>query len=814
MKNKQDITINVEKSDTLSTAGEAKRNLRLLMLILLLLPCTISAQAQFFVSGEAALRAIAGNLSGHYILTEDLTLSQEWTPLGDKDHPFTGILDGGGHVIHNLRINDDNRPAVGLFACTDGAQIINLGITDVEVTTSRNDATTCAGALIGEATATTVTATGISGGEITGKGWVGSLIGRTLAGAAASTIKNCYSTAAVTSSSSSSGAGGMVGQSRLTEMENCYYAGVLQAPYAVAGGIIASAEEDNSVLSCVVVSPTLQGKTAKRMVGEKTGTLTVSLNWARADMQIGYRSLSALPANQAGFLTLQGANMAYDAPEFTSGLPAYTEADITAAYEAFNKRFYITTGKRIYYEGGGSGSKVAAVWVQAIYFDMAQNAFKRSGDVRSDSARILNLFAGNKAEYADFDWTVDRYPNGWFIYDDIMWWVVALARAYEVTGNEQYLALSQTGFERVWSGAPDYDNGSYDDPARGGSGGMFWAWDRDNPVGSPNATMGKMACINYPTVIGAMTLFNNTGDSLYRSRAIEIYEWARNNLFDRTNTDLSLLGRVADSKHGSGNPAWKMHVYNQATCIGAAVMLYKETGERRYLEDAVMAADYTKNTMSVNGFLHFETGVEQGIYHAIFAQYIARLIYDCGQYQYLSWLRYNIDSGWANRLVSTGTSNNVCYKDYANPAPAISNIQSYDASGIPALMLLIPPTTGKADEVHCKNRYFYEKTLGWDFENTWKWNDNDSLPCLIFQTPSLGIGKIPAADSSVKVYSRDRKIYVNAAQPVTVEVYDTLGRIQGKSRAEEAGIALPSGLYLVRTWINNRFDCRKIIHRW
>jgi len=220
---------------------------------------------------------------------------------------------------------------------------------------------------------------------------------------------------------------------------------------------------------------------------------------------------------------------------------------------------------------------------------------------------------------------------------------------------------------------------------------MYWAWDQKNPEGSPLPTMGKMACINYPTVIGAMTLYNTTKNPVYFNKAKEIYLWARNNLFDKE------IGRVADSKHGSGNPAWKMHVYNQATCIGAAVMLYKATGDRQYLEDAVLAANYTKNQMSINGYLHFENGVEQGIYHAIFAQYIIRLIEDGEQYQYLPWLRYNINAGWVNR-----NALNIAYKDYEFPAPAISQIKSYDASGIPALMQVIPTAEKMNQEVRGK----------------------------------------------------------------------------------------------------------------
>lgn len=351
----------------------------------------------------------------------------------------------------------------------------------------------------------------------------------------------------------------------------------------------------------------------------------------------------------------------------------YTTADIDLAYQAFNEQF-LSPSEGIYYERSSKGGKVAAIWTQAIFLDIAENAFLRTRN-EADSLFFLSVLEGNRRYYDNFNW-----DNGkvWFIYDDIMWWVVSLARTYLITGDKQWLELSQSGFERVWSGSKVLkDNGSYD-PARGG---MYWAWNQEHPEGTPTASMGKMACINYPTVIGAMTLFEATGDSTYYHKGLEIYAWSRNNLFDKES------GRVADSRHGKGEPAWKMHVYNQATCIGAAVMLYKHSGNKAYLDDAVLAADYTKKRMSNNKYLHFENGIEQGIYHAIFAQYIIRLIEDGGQRQYLSWLRKNINAGWKNRLKPL----NITYKDYGNAAPKIEKIESYDASGIPALMQVIPP---------------------------------------------------------------------------------------------------------------------------
>jgi predicted alpha-1,6-mannanase (GH76 family) len=353
--------------------------------------------------------------------------------------------------------------------------------------------------------------------------------------------------------------------------------------------------------------------------------------------------------------------------------PNYTNADIDSAYNAFNRQ-YLSTAKDIYYEKSNKSGKPAAIWTQAIFLDIAENAFLRTRSEK-DSLFFLKILEGNRKYYDNFNW-----DNGtvWFIYDDIMWWVISLARTYLLTSDTRWLNLSKSGFERVWEGSKTLeDKGSYD-PV---NGGMYWAWNQKKPKGSPAPSMGKMACINYPTVIAALTLFHATADSTYFHKGIEIYRWAQNNLFDNQK------GRVADSKHGSGKPNWKDHLYNQATCIGAAVALYQATGDRSFLDDALLAAAYIKDQMSTNDFLPFENGTEQGIYIAIFAQYIIRLIEDGKQYNYLPWLQHNINTGWANKLASSG----ITHKDFAHPAPPIDRIESYDAAAVPALMQVIKP---------------------------------------------------------------------------------------------------------------------------
>ena len=48
------------------------------------------------------------DLDGRYILMSDISLAGvEWAPVGTVDAPFTGVFNGNGHVIRNLKIHVD-----------------------------------------------------------------------------------------------------------------------------------------------------------------------------------------------------------------------------------------------------------------------------------------------------------------------------------------------------------------------------------------------------------------------------------------------------------------------------------------------------------------------------------------------------------------------------------------------------------------------------------------------------------------------------------------------------------------------------------
>jgi predicted alpha-1,6-mannanase (GH76 family) len=80
----------------------------------------------------------------------------------------------------------------------------------------------------------------------------------------------------------------------------------------------------------------------------------------------------------------------------------------------------------------------------------------------------------------------------------------------------------------------------------------------------------------------------------YLDEAIKIYNWLRDNLYDPAD------GKVRDNMNSSGNISRAVYTYNQGTFIGAAHELYKITGDKKYLDEAVKAANYVINQMSNN----------------------------------------------------------------------------------------------------------------------------------------------------------------------------------------------------------------------
>lgn len=255
----------------------------------------VSGQTQ--ISDEQGLKSIAGNLSGTFTLTADITLISDWTPIGTDDAPFTGIINGNGHTIKNLKFKDATANNVGFIGVASGATISGIGFEKIDIQ-GRTDV----GAVVGKATATTVEKC-FSAGLIQGYDHVGGIVGGTYAttpaGEGKSAIRNCYSTAEIISSTYQSA--GILGVAGDVDIANVYFSGVATTPSSNTGGIVSLPYGGSEVYgpsaltitNSVVMSPYLKGRetNTRRILANKGDNdkglpRTLTNNYARADMLI------------------------------------------------------------------------------------------------------------------------------------------------------------------------------------------------------------------------------------------------------------------------------------------------------------------------------------------------------------------------------------------------------------------------------------------------------------------------------------------------------------------------------------------------
>ncbi len=164
-----------------------------------------------------------GNWSSYFILTNNITLEGNHTPIGNSSTQFTGDFDGNGYVIKNLTIYETTNDYAGFFG------YVSANIHDIGIETSSEgvvSVSSSAGILVGysDGTISNCYATG----NITGQNEVGGLVGYSY-----STINNCYATGNVTATDSFP-AGGLVGWN-LGTISNCYATGTVIGSSLVGG---------------------------------------------------------------------------------------------------------------------------------------------------------------------------------------------------------------------------------------------------------------------------------------------------------------------------------------------------------------------------------------------------------------------------------------------------------------------------------------------------------------------------------------------------------------------------------------------------
>lgn len=169
-------------------------------------------------------------LYGKYILMANLDLSayENWEPIGrDSYNRFSGVFDGNGLVIRNLKINRPGNMFQGLFGYLGGylgrdATVMNLGLENVNIVGN-----THTGGLAGCSNFAVIRNCYVTG-NITGKNYTGGLVGYSYC----TEIQNCYTTGNITGTSY---VGGLVGNYNYDIFENCYSASNVTGSGAIGG---------------------------------------------------------------------------------------------------------------------------------------------------------------------------------------------------------------------------------------------------------------------------------------------------------------------------------------------------------------------------------------------------------------------------------------------------------------------------------------------------------------------------------------------------------------------------------------------------
>lgn len=197
---------------------------------------SLSVSAQTTITDEAGLKAIADNPSGSFVLSNDITLSGEWTPLGTEAVPFTGTLDGAGHAIKGLKVTaSSSLNDAGLFGYAKGATLKNVRIINARV-----DGNERVGILVGNSQQSTIDGV-MTSGVVTGRDHVGGIVGHAsgdVDNGLLTQVSNCFSTAGVYSREYQPG--GIAGIVNAGVLDKNFFMGSVTAElYSGAGGMSA-----------------------------------------------------------------------------------------------------------------------------------------------------------------------------------------------------------------------------------------------------------------------------------------------------------------------------------------------------------------------------------------------------------------------------------------------------------------------------------------------------------------------------------------------------------------------------------------------
>ncbi len=321
------------------------------------------------------------------------------------------------------------------------------------------------------------------------------------------------------------------------------------------------------------------------------------------------------------------------------------------AVNAYLKAFVQSEGENSFIKGDQNGGRTG-FWQEIEQVEGIEDANDRSGGAyKTQVTSLLNGFLKTHGT----NWSNNDFN------DDIAWAVIAYVRGYQATGDRKFLTIAQSNFDMMWARAWD--------PAKGA---LFWKTDNKS----------YNSCVECPSGIAAVLLSRELKDSSYLTRAQNLYNWNKANLFDAT------TGAVWDDvKVDTGKINKWSSSYNQGTFIGLAHFL----GDTA---TAKLAADYTMNQMgkrNASGFMimpeYNADGGDLAGFHSIGMRWISLFVKERKlEKTYLPWLQANANAAWDMRR----TSDNLSWCKWLSPTPE-GVLHSWDTISSVVALQVVPP---------------------------------------------------------------------------------------------------------------------------
>lgn len=246
------------------------------------------------------------------------------------------------------------------------------------------------------------------------------------------------------------------------------------------------------------------------------------------------------------------------------------------------------------------GNETFNYWWLAHVVEARLDAYERTGDPEWLEAAITahhNILSRNGTLFNDY-------------FDDMLWYAIAILRLADATADSEYLAQAKAIWEHVrhfgW-------NDTFGDSL---------AWRKQQ-------LYYKNTPANGPFAIVSSRLAERTNEKHYMDAALAAFEWINRTLRDPSN------GFVEDGinreQDGRIDTQWRF-TYNQGLYVGAAVELFRRTGDAGYLEKATRTALTAIDELATDGVFRAEgDGGDEGLFKGIYYRYAELLLHELSE---------------------------------------------------------------------------------------------------------------------------------------------------------------------------------------